>query len=1055
MATLFGSTSSTTRKGGSTLFGGSSSGNDLDRLTRSIENAELRIQDAGYDVKDSDRRNWFEKATNLPAGQNAFFDALDLLGRPGQAILNPINNALQGNLENAAQSAWRGFSGQDRVRGSDIAEELGVDNGVGKFTAGLGIEILTDPLNAVPAGKLASVAGSALKGGGNLAKRGYLAVENMAPRLEEIRTQVVQPRYERTRDALGYMFNPEYKQTETLTGGQSDALQRTFRNTENRRNFMQEEYLNNTVDLARNTGLEQGEQVGRVLEAPLRQFEDVKGYEFPDGVRRTTDKGELMTALNTNRETIRELGKNVNQVRQQYGKQVSNLKNDLEKIDRDLRRFYFREENAELRRLNGLKNKPQLEAGQTFEDIASKAAFSRVAASPAFNLLQQKRDEIAQMIQSISKESEDLRAGNIEQIKSLTGDNEALKEAMKNPVMIQQEIQRTAREMPTDPKIRQAATQLMRQNDEIRSLAESEGIPISELEGYMTHIWSKAERTNRKNQRGYLSTGGTKGNQPNKSILNQRTLTGSVEDINERVGRDFFEPNAFFASAMGQKRLIDYIHSLAFRKRVLNDPDFAMPYEEFKKLGQDLPPNAEIINTNNYKFIKESGDILEGLASKDIGGEYVVTKAAKLLLDRYQKAASDEGTRAFLKAYDTVLSGWKRAALFSIPYHIRNDVGAKFNSWVGGMPLTDIVKYTASADKDVFNAMARGQETPLYREFREQGLGASSQAAVEFARRGNEPEDAIQKVVERQSQSRGKRALEYVKPQNWFDTSQKVGQFVDQTNRFALYKWARDKGLSPEEAAKKVRQSQFDYTNTTQFERNVMVRLFPFYRWIRNNLPYQLKQFANDPRKYANLNKVRTNAQDAAGIEEEQVPDYMKEGFYVPVSENKMLGFNLPLGDLGKISDPLKMGTDALSTLIKLPLELSTNYNFFYQKPIEQFEGQEKQFTLFGQDLGGIPMKTAYAAENLTGQIGRGLSGYLQKPETEDQDTKFRMPSLGISGILKDFDVEKANTYELYDRLNKLQDYIDYIEQQTGARPRSVNEINRGTSPSASTLFGR
>jgi hypothetical protein len=156
------------------------------------------------------------------------------------------------------------------------------------------------------------------------------------------------------------------------------------------------------------------------------------------------------------------------------------------------------------------------------------------------------------------------------------------------------------------------------------------------------------------------------------------------------------------------------------------------------------------------------------------------------------------------------------------------------------------------------------------------------------------------------------------------------------------------------------------------------------------------------------------------------------------------MGLNLPIGDLTKLGSADKTFVDSLSPLLKTPIELQQNRNFFYGKPIEKFEGQEKQFNIPGTDVNfGIPAKLAYALEQTTGQVGRGLSSYLQKPEQQDLDTQFRMPALGISSLLKDFDVNQSKKFQKINDLKKLRDLMNLIEQQTGKRPRTLNEIQR------------
>lgn len=729
----------------------------------------------------------------------------------------------------------------------------------------------------------------------------------------------------------------------------------------------------------------------------------------------------------------------------ELNKAISVAVKELDRTDQQLRRLYFSRENAELRKLTKQKNKPA-----DLDQVAQSRAFQQVGASPAFNLLLRQRDEIKNRIETLRADVKAKRQVGIDQIRALNTEIEQYREAVRNPVMVQREIPRPQREYSLDPAVNTASRNLMRSNQELRQWALDNGVSVGELEGYMKHILSKTERAERKKIRSIPIDRGNRGvGQPNKKVVNEREITGSAEDVNERIGREFFEPNAFFATAIGQKQLIEYANAAAFRRQVLSNPNFAKRYEK----GMNVPDNAVVIDTNNYKFLPDD----MGELGQEIGGEYLVTKSVKAALDRYKRLTDDEGINGFLISYDKLQSGWKRMALFSPLYHLRNDVGAKFNNWVGGMSLSNLAKYSAQADKEVYKAVVRGDESPMFREFREQGLGSTGLSAVDFARRGEDPEEAIRRTIDKRSRLDGT-LVERVKaevrdlknPLNAFETSRHFGDFVDQTNRYALYKWAREtKGMSPEQAAAKVREVQFDYSKTTPFEREFATRLMPFYRWMRNNLPFQVRSFMNDPRKFINMDKLRQNAQDAVGIEEENVPDWMKESFAFPVygedGSGKFIALNLPLGDLVKVTSPGKTILDSTSPLIKLIPELSMNRNFFFDKPISRFEGHQKQFQVpFGGPEFGIGARTAYAVEQLTGQIGRGFSGYLQKPEEVDQDTKYRLPTLGISSMLKDFDAESSEYFQQRDQLQRLLDLIDFIEQQEGVRPRSVREITAG-----------
>lgn len=1167
-----------------------------EKLDKQIANATTRIEDSGYKAADSDSRNWFEKLTNLPQHQNFLFDTLEILGRPGNAVRNVIDKATGANArENVGEALLKGMSGREKVSGSDLAEKAGIQKGFARFLVGTGLDIATDPTTFIPAGLLAKGVKEAVKPVGTLAKAGYNALESAAPSLKTFRETQVAPRLEAAKDSLGYMFNPNYKITQTLNGGESTFLKDLAQQTENKRSIMQEDTLQRIGETARDAGgIDTGTDVGRIMEKPLRQFEDVKAYEFPDGLKRTENKQDLLSAVSENKDLIKGIGKDLNATKREYGGAIGDFAKGINQTDNEIRKLYMglerdagkqldqqtrqniRDTGRELARLesqinnfgqnetamlkyykkqvrdsheqnfdllrrvretapNGIKGvgfdlpkslrgfvradgkaidevanelgyqyaddmlqdlrkleslprrmtNEEIDAAarkemervgafdqlnqqkralvdarngmrQSLKDIrrngaktnaakATEQAFADLSQHPRYLELTQQRAALKSQLDALKGESKQARQTKLDQIKNLEDEIGQLREASKNPVMVQKELPRPEREVSTDPKVKQAAKTLIESNNMVRQLAEDNGISIAELEGYMTHVLSQEERARRKTVKPVMvDRGSSNVGNPNKSILKNRELMGSAEDVNDRLGRKFFEPNAYFASAIGQKRLIDYVHAVTFRRQVLSNPDFARPFYK----GMEVPKDAVVIDSNNYKFLKDSGDALDGIVpAEEIGGQYIVTKQAKQLLDRYQKLNTDEGTKAFLKAFDTAQAFWKRGALFSIGYHIRNMAGAMFNNYVGGMNSIDLARYTVEGMNEVQKAV-RGQESKLFREYREQGLGSSALSNVEFARAGEEPEKAIEKTVKNLSKTTGQKVKQRLNPLNAFQTSQELGNVVDQANRFALYKWARDKGMSAEQAASKVREVQFDYTKLTPFERNIVARVVPFYRWMRNNIPFQISRFINDPRKYGYLNKARLEAQENVGLDENNVPDYMKENFSIPLygenGKGRFLGLNLPLGDLTKLSRPGKTLVDSVSPLIKTPAELALNYNMFRGKPIEQFAGQQKQYELGGLEF-GLPARTAYALEQATGQIGRGLSGFLQKPESVNQDNMVRLPSLGISSLTKPFDADQYAYYERLNQLRELQDLINYIQQQEGARPRTVAEINRGS----------
>lgn len=605
-------------------------------------------------------------------------------------------------------------------------------------------------------------------------------------------------------------------------------------------------------------------------------------------------------------------------------------------------------------------------------------------------------------------------------------------------------FERPIRELSQSPMVNLAAQTFANSNRWLLEYARENGIDIQEMAGYMTHILSQEARKAKEIAKG-KATGGTFGPlQGNKNVVKQRKYEGSAEDINELMDKFLFETNAFFSTAIGQKRLIDYIAAESAKRKVLSNPNFAIKYRE----GMNVPEGARLISPDQFKFFKVDTPEGNQFLSLKKGDQYIVTEPVFQLLQRYDRAINDEGIRGVLKAVDTVTGTFKRLALFSPGYHIRNVLGAMWNNYIGGMEATDLAKFTSEASNDVTNAVFKEFETELYREYRKQGLASTSLNKIDMALPTKEPEDIIRETVEDLSKTTGQRINERINPlklSSWkkaFETSREAGDFFDQINRFALYKWAREKkGMSPEQATELVKAIQFDYSNLTNFEREVMTRVFPFYRWSRNNIPLQLQKFISDPRKFMKLYYANQEAKEEAKIDEKKQPSYMRNTFNLPFG-NKRDGStftaNLPAEDLSKVAGAGafgKMLVDSINPALKLPIELVSNRNLFTNREISEFEGQTNRF--------GLPMKADYTIQTLLGMPGRALSGFATRSESEQLN-----PSTSTAKLLglpvRPYNQQKNEQIRKIQDLQKLRDLIDRIEQDTGKRPRTINEIQGG-----------
>lgn len=179
------------------------------------------------------------------------------------------------------------------------------------------------------------------------------------------------------------------------------------------------------------------------------------------------------------------------------------------------------------------------------------------------------------------------------------------------------------------------------------------------------------------------------------------------------------------------------------------------------------------------------------------------------------------------------------------------------------------------------------------------------------------------------------------------------GQYREDLVRLATYIGARKRGLSPDAAADRVVGKHFDYGDLTTFERSVLRRVFPFWTWTARNTPLQAQALVTRPGKFGNIQKLREGLADATGTApdyEERLKEYEQRGvpfvlprglpdFMVPGGGKGLLFPKLPLTDLNRLG-PQGQGDAILSMitpLIKAPIELNQNYNFFFKDKIDRY----------------------------------------------------------------------------------------------------------------------
>jgi hypothetical protein len=204
-----------------------------------------------------------------------------------------------------------------------------------------------------------------------------------------------------------------------------------------------------------------------------------------------------------------------------------------------------------------------------------------------------------------------------------------------------------------------------------------------------------------------------------------------------------------------------------------------------------------------------------------------------------------------------------------------------------------------------------------------------------------------------------------------FDIARNV---VEDPARFAHYIDKRVKGDTAIDAMFSVKKYLFDYEDLTDFERNVLRRIIPFYSFMRFNMPFQIERVLNRPGLIGKLfiaerSKVVADilGQDSRDLEAKFLQEWVREGapFFVGRDPNDpdkfrylMLDGWISTFDLQRMFDPGRYFTSILSPVLKTPLELAANFSFFYEEPIVSMPNMPDSL-LIRKDFLGLSMPKA------------------------------------------------------------------------------------------------
>lgn len=404
----------------------------------------------------------------------------------------------------------------------------------------------------------------------------------------------------------------------------------------------------------------------------------------------------------------------------------------------------------------------------------------------------------------------------------------------------------------------------------------------------------------------------------------------------------------------------------------------------------------------------------------------------------------------WIEALNVVNKIWKPLATIVRPsFHARNKISNVAQMWVAGMRPEQILKQEIRASRLVRERLGFSIKDKTGKILTSEELWNLAQprgvVGTEFGVLGDL--ELFRSRLNLEQTSAAERVANVVL-NPWSDKfwGRKVGQELEDSSRFALFVDGIERGMSPDNAAIRVKEYLFDYAELTPFEQRYMRPMIPFYVWRRKNVPLMMRALGINTSRMAGLAKLEEDLEKVPGITPETLipteerPEFLSRAnmrqspLTSESGETEFYSTGLPNLDLNLIPGSLSQDAlrDSFNQLaaglvppIKMAGELAAGKEFFTDRPLQDEDiatgtklgvtslptpliaiaermidspkGRQTLKTLgwYQQPIGGRlvwkgPWLTSYLAKQIpiAGQVGKAvMSG--------DTDTGAKIPALG------------------------------------------------------------
>lgn len=175
----------------------------------------------------------------------------------------------------------------------------------------------------------------------------------------------------------------------------------------------------------------------------------------------------------------------------------------------------------------------------------------------------------------------------------------------------------------------------------------------------------------------------------------------------------------------------------------------------------------------------------------------------------------------------------------------------------------------------------------------------------------------------------------------------RINMDIESHAKLSLYLDGLSKGMTPGEAAERVRKFLFDYSELSPFEKKTLRRFAFFYTWMRKNIPLQIERLFGDPIK-ARLFITAGGERDGS-IQNRLLREFQKDRFplpgpRLPDGTRVFFAFGLPVEDLNtfRLSEDQVLSSIARvfervaamsAPGVRAPLEVLARRNFQTGRP--------------------------------------------------------------------------------------------------------------------------